>query len=107
MKKEFQSSLQLRSAKSHFSISRTIMAQEYKLKGLSSLDLQDGEKREVEVDGIEGGKVLLANVGGKTHAMSPNCTHYGAPLKLGVLTPDGRITCAWHGGSSDTSNGMM
>ena len=82
------------------------MAQEYKLKGLSSLDLQDGEKREVEVDGIEDGKVLLANVGGRTHAMSSKCTHYGAPLKLGVLTPDGRITCAWHGGSSDICNGL-
>lgn len=74
------------------------MAQEYKLKGLSTLDLKSGEKREVEVDGIENGKVLLVKVGDETHAMSPNCTHYGAPLKLGVLTPDGRLTCAWHGG---------
>ena len=74
------------------------MAQQYKIKGLSSLDLKSGEKREVEVEGIENGKVLLAKVGDKTHAMSANCTHYGAPLKLGVLTPDGRLTCAWHGG---------
>ena len=74
------------------------MAQEYKLKGLSSLDLKAGEKREVEVDGIEDGKVLLARVGDTTHALSSKCTHYGAPLKLGVLTPDGRLTCAWHGG---------
>lgn len=76
-----------------------IMAQEYKLKGLSALDLKSGEKREVEVEGIEGGKVLLAKVGSTTHALSPNCTHYGAPMKLGVLTPEGRLTCAWHGGS--------
>ena len=75
------------------------MAQEYKLKGLSSLNLKDGEKQEVEVEGIEGGKVLLAQLGSKTHAMSSNCTHYGAPLKNGVLTPDGRLTCAWHGGT--------
>lgn len=74
------------------------MAQEFKLKGLSALDLKDGEKREVEVDGVEEGKVLLVKQGGETHAMSSNCTHYGAPLKLGVLTPDGRLTCAWHGG---------
>ncbi|KAA6415578.1 MAG: rubredoxin-NAD(+) reductase [Lasallia pustulata] len=73
------------------------MAQEYKLKGISALDLKDGEKREVEVHGVEEGKVLLVKQGGKTHAMSSNCTHYGAPLKLGVLTPDGRLTCAWHG----------
>lgn len=76
------------------------MAQEYKIKGLSGLDLKTGEKREVEVEGIENGKVLLAKVGDKTHAMSANCTHYGAPMKLGVLTPDGRLTCAWHGGQS-------
>ena len=76
------------------------MAQEYQIKGLSKLDLKSGEKREVEVEGIENGKVLLANLNGKTHAMSSKCTHYGAPLKLGVLSPDGRITCAWHGGQT-------
>lgn len=76
------------------------MAQEYQIKGLSKLDLKSGEKREVEVEGIENGKVLLANLNGKTHAMSAKCTHYGAPLKLGVLSPDGRLTCAWHGGES-------
>ena len=74
------------------------MTQEYQIKGLSKLDLKSGEHRQVEIEGIENGKVLLANVNGKTHAMSPNCTHYGAPLKLGVLSPDGRITCPWHGG---------
>lgn len=74
------------------------MAQEFQIKGLSALDLKNGEKREVEVEGIEGGKVLLAKLGSTTHAMSSNCTHYGAPLKLGVLTPEGRLTCAWHGG---------
>ncbi|MCJ1299461.1 hypothetical protein MMC08_002253 [Hypocenomyce scalaris] len=81
------------------------MAQEYKLKSLSSLDLKDGEKREVEVDGVENGKVLLLKQGGKTHAMSSNCTHYGAPLKLGVLTPDGRLTCAWHGACFNVATG--
>ena len=74
------------------------MAQEYKLKGLSSLNIKNGEMQEVEVEGIEKGKVLLVNQDGKTHAMSSNCTHYGAPLKNGVLSPDGTITCAWHGG---------
>jgi len=74
------------------------MAQEYKLKGLSSLDLKPGEKREVEVEGIEGGKVLLCNVGGNYSALGAKCTHYGAPLAKGVMTGDGRITCPWHGG---------
>ena len=83
---------------STFTSSARIMAQEYQIKGLSKLDLKNGEKREVEVEGIEDGKVLLAKLDGKTHAMSSKCTHYGAPLKLGVLSPDGRITCPWHGG---------
>lgn len=74
------------------------MAREYKIKGLSKCDLKNGEKREVEVEGVEDGKVLLLKVGDETHAISPKCTHYGAPLKTGVLTPDGRLTCPWHGG---------
>lgn len=79
------------------------MAQEYRLNGISKNDLKNGEKREVEVEGIEGGKVLLVKVGNKTHAMSPNCTHYGAPLKNGVVTPDGRLTCPWHGGQTQVT----
>lgn len=53
------------------------MAQEYKLKGLSKLDLEPGEKREVEVEGVEEGKVLLMNVNGKHSALGSKCTHYG------------------------------
>ncbi|KAG0652978.1 Apoptosis-inducing factor 1 [Hyphodiscus hymeniophilus] len=91
----------------HRAISTTFrnMAQEYKLKGLNSLDLKPGEKREVEVEGIEEGKVLLCNVGGKISALGSKCTHYGAPLAKGVLTGDGRITCPWHGACFNASNG--
>ncbi|KAL9104516.1 MAG: hypothetical protein Q9163_000547 [Psora crenata] len=81
------------------------MAQEYRIKGITALDLKSGEKREVEVEGIENGKVLLAKIGDKTHALSSNCTHYGAPLKLGVMTPDGRLTCAWHGACFNVGTG--
>lgn len=81
------------------------MAQEYKLKGLSSIDLKNGQKQEVEVEGIENGKVLLVKLKDEVHAMSPNCTHYGAPLKLGVVTGDGRLTCAWHGACFKVSTG--
>jgi nitrite reductase/ring-hydroxylating ferredoxin subunit len=112
-----------------FTTTSQIMAQEYKLKGLSSLDLKPGEKREVEVEGIEEGKVLLCNVGGKTTALGSKCTHYGAPLVKGVLTGgehvllscppadlclstrtmlttlDGRITCPWHGACFNAKNG--
>ncbi len=76
-----------------------IMAKEYKLKDVQSIDLKNGDKKECELEGLEGGKVLLVRHGDKTHAMSSNCTHYGAPLKLGVVSGDGRLTCAWHGGT--------
>ena len=75
------------------------MAREYKVKDLSSLSLKDGEMKQVEVEGIEGGKVLLLKTGGKNHALSATCTHYGGPLAKGVLSPLGRITCPWHGGT--------
>jgi nitrite reductase/ring-hydroxylating ferredoxin subunit len=74
------------------------MAHEYKLKGVSSLDLKNGEKQEAEIEGVEGCKVLLLKIQDQVHATSSNCTHYGAPLVKGVLTPEGRLTCPWHGG---------
>jgi nitrite reductase/ring-hydroxylating ferredoxin subunit len=74
------------------------MAKEFKLKDVTSLNLKNGEKKEVEVEGVEGGKVLLLKVQDKVHATSANCTHFGAPLAKGVLTPEGRLTCPWHGG---------
>lgn len=75
------------------------MAQEYKLK-LDSLDLKPGEKREVEVEGLQDTKVLLVQDGIKVRALSPKCTHYGAPLVNGVLDDEGRLTCPWHGGEN-------
>lgn len=82
-----------------FSSNFRTMAQElFKLKGVTSLNLKNGDKQEVEVEGVEGGKVLLLKVQDKVHATSSKCTHYGAPLVKGVLTPEGRLTCPWHGG---------
>lgn len=81
------------------------MSQEYKLKGLCKLDLNPGEKKEVEVEGVEGGKVLLCNVNGSISAIGSKCTHYGAPMIKGILTPDGRVTCPWHGACFKASNG--
>ncbi|KAF2713563.1 rubredoxin-NAD(+) reductase [Pleomassaria siparia CBS 279.74] len=81
------------------------MATEYKLKGVTSLDLKNGDKQEVEVEGIEGGKVLLLKVKDQVHATSANCTHFGAPLKNGILTPEGRLTCPWHGACFKVSTG--
>lgn len=77
------------------------MAQEFKLKDIASLaDIKPGDKVEAEVEGVEDGKVLLLNHENKIHALSARCTHYGAPLKNGVVAPDGRIMCPWHGGMS-------
>lgn len=81
-----------------FSTTIRAMAQEFKLKDVTSLQLKNGEKKEVEVEGVEGGKVLLLKSQDKVHATSATCTHYGAPLVKGVLTPEGRLTCPWHGG---------
>ena len=81
-----------------FSTTRS-MAKEFKLKGVSSLSLPANAKQEAEVEGIQDGKVLLVNAGGKVHAIGAKCTHYGAPLAKGVLASDGRIRCPWHGGT--------
>lgn len=82
-----------------FSNSIKVMApQEYKLKDVTSLQLSPGEKQEVEVEGIENGKVLLVNAGGTVQAVGSKCTHYGAPMMKGVLSKSGRLTCPWHGG---------
>ena len=82
------------------SLSSTTSAMaEWKLKDLTSINLENCDKQEVEVEGIEGGKVLLVKVQDKVHALNANCTHYGAPLKNGVVTPEGRLTCPWHGGT--------
>ncbi|KAF2839464.1 hypothetical protein M501DRAFT_1016543 [Patellaria atrata CBS 101060] len=84
------------------------MAQEFKLKDLTSEDLKNlknGQKQDAEVEGIEDTKVLLVRVKDELHALSPKCTHYGAPLKLGVVNGDGRLTCAWHGACFDVATG--
>ncbi|KAI0973946.1 hypothetical protein F4678DRAFT_470700 [Xylaria arbuscula] len=80
---------------------------EYKLKDIASpLSLQPGEKREVEVEGLEGAKVLLLNAGGdQIQAVGPKCTHYGAPLVNGVLTKSGRLVCPWHGACFNAKTG--
>lgn len=82
------------------------MVTQYKLKGISSLDgLKHGDMQEAEVEGIDEGKVLLVNSLGKIHAVSPNCTHYGAPLKNGVVSKEGRLTCPWHGACFKVATG--
>lgn len=83
----------------YYCVTNTRMAQEFKLKGLTKLDLKNGDKVEAEVEGIEKGKVVIVKINDQVHALNANCTHFGAPLKNGVLTSDGRLTCPWHGGT--------
>ncbi|KAL4753399.1 hypothetical protein BDW72DRAFT_168947 [Aspergillus terricola var. indicus] len=82
------------------------MAQKYKLKDISSLTgINNFDKIEAEVEGVQDGKVLLVKYEDKVHAISPKCTHYGAPLKNGVVSPEGRITCPWHGACFNVKSG--
>ncbi|PWW75622.1 hypothetical protein C7212DRAFT_325504 [Tuber magnatum] len=78
--------------------------QEYRLK-LDDVDLRDGEKLEVEVEGVRDGKVILLKVDDRLKALGPKCTHYGAPLVKGVVSGDGRIACPWHGACFNTDSG--
>ncbi|WDK20859.1 hypothetical protein CGRA01v4_12148 [Colletotrichum graminicola] len=90
--------------KRSFSYTLRTMA-DYKLKSVTSLSLKPGDKQEVEVEGIDGAKVLLVNAGGTIQAIGPKCTHYGAPLVKGVLTTSGRLTCPWHGACFNAKTG--
>ncbi|KAI7956273.1 hypothetical protein MJO29_007672 [Puccinia striiformis f. sp. tritici] len=62
-------------------------------------DWQDGTMKEIPLDAKaeKSPKVLVSQVMGKIHATSAQCTHYGASLINGVLSPDGCLTCPWHG----------
>ncbi|KAK6496562.1 hypothetical protein TWF481_001563 [Arthrobotrys musiformis] len=70
---------------------------QYKLTGVDKSDLKPTFKQEVTVEGLGDTKLLLVQVGQNITALSPRCTHYGAPLVKGTLTPSGRLKCPWHG----------
>ncbi|OAA53634.1 aif-like mitochondrial oxidoreductase [Niveomyces insectorum RCEF 264] len=79
---------------------------DWSLKGIeSTASLKVGDKRELEVEGIDDAKVLLVNAAGGVYATGPKCTHYGAPLVKGVVTANGRITCPWHGACFNAKTG--
>lgn len=82
------------------------MTTAFKLKDVSSLDhLKNGQIQEVEIEGLDETKLLLARHENETHALSPKCTHYGAPLSKGVLSANGRLTCPWHGACFNVKTG--
>lgn len=51
----------------------TTVQQEYRLK-LDDVEFKNGQKKEVEVEGIEGAKVLLLKVNDQLRALGPKCT---------------------------------
>lgn len=55
-------------------------------------DLEDGDMKEVEVDGL---KILVTRLDGAFHAIGGECSHYGGPLAEGVLSGV-HVTCPWH-----------
>lgn len=61
-------------------------------------------KKQVQIPGSES-NVLVSKIKDKFYVTSPKCTHYGAPLEKGVLTPDGTIRCPWHGACFKVTSG--
>lgn len=65
-------------------------------------DLPTGSMRAVTVGQEE---VLLANVGGKIHAMNNRCGHMNAPLSEGVLQGN-TVVCPFHSARFDVTTGQ-
>src|ERR1051326_5805495 len=61
-------------------------------KGLSMTALPDGGMIEGHAFGET---ILVARRGDEVFAIGANCTHYGAPLKNGLLVGD-TVRCPWH-----------
>lgn len=51
-------------------------------------------------------KILICRFGGEFSALSPRCTHYGAPLEEGALS-EGRIVCPLHHSCFSAKNGDL
>ncbi|MFN3596575.1 MAG: FAD-dependent oxidoreductase [Rubricoccaceae bacterium] len=69
----------------------------------STSDLADGEMKQVSADGTD---VLLARAGGRFHACTAFCTHYGAPLADGLLCGT-TVVCPWHHAMFDVATGTL
>ena len=55
-------------------------------------DLQNGEMQQIAVGDSQ---ILLSKINDKYYATGAFCSHYGAPLKKGILCGE-RIVCPWH-----------
>lgn len=64
-------------------------------------DIQPGEKRIYEVDGI---LIVLVNLHGEFYAIEDTCTHDGGPLGEGEMQ-NGHLICPRHGARFDIRTG--
>ena len=64
-------------------------------------EMSPGDMTLVEV---EGERILLANVGGKLHAVDEACPHREAPLSGGVLEGE-EVDCPLHGSRFNVTTG--
>jgi len=66
-------------------------------------DLQDGDMKQVEVEGL---KILLTRLDGRFSAIGGECSHYGGPLAEGVLSGL-HVTCPWHQARFQVTTGEL
>jgi NADPH-dependent 2,4-dienoyl-CoA reductase/sulfur reductase-like enzyme/nitrite reductase/ring-hydroxylating ferredoxin subunit len=66
-------------------------------------DLQDGEMKEVEIQGF---KILLTRLNDRFYAIGGECSHYGGPLAEGVLCGE-HVTCPWHQARFNVTTGDL
>jgi apoptosis-inducing factor 3 len=66
-------------------------------------DLQDGEMKQIAVDGTH---VLLVRVKGQYAAVGATCPHYGGPLVEGAVHGE-RVICPWHHACFNVTTGGL
>ena len=72
-------------------------------RALDEVELADGERRLVEVDGVG---VLVGRERGRLYALANRCCHRGGPLHKGTVA-NGEITCPWHGSTFRITDGSL
>lgn len=66
--------------------------------------INDGEMRAVKVGEKDDDKVLVVRYEGKLHAISNKCSHFGAPLNMGLLFDD-KVLCPFHSAGFNVTTG--
>ena len=66
-------------------------------------EVADGQPHAVSAAGVS---LLVLKHDGRLHVLANRCTHRGAPLSQGRVSP-GCITCPWHGSVFDLDSGAV